>query len=191
MKQTPPTKPSQTPGQRVRSFVKAYASAHYDGTSFSILKCTCGWPDDDGERTASGRFPHVWEVEVCWKTPRDTGYMTLFLKEEGTQFLVTATDGTTPKQIYTLVPSTNRGRYALDDPQEGHDLTCGESCFIWLSGQWVHGHVEHSGMPSTLRFPDAEGVYTLTNADGLRIGYYFIATGGGVCGLCAGMRVRY
>src|SRR5712691_4579353 len=47
--------------------------------------------------------------------------------------------------IYTLVPSSNRGRYALDDPESGHDLTSGEPIAILLGGQWTPGHIEHSG----------------------------------------------
>jgi hypothetical protein len=46
--------------------------------------------------------------------------------------------------IYTLVASSNRGRYALDDPDHGHDLTSGESIAVLLGGQWMTGHIEHS-----------------------------------------------
>jgi hypothetical protein len=116
--------------------------------------------------------------------------MMLFVADMGGHLTVTMEEGTTPTRVYTLVPSLNRGRYAFDDPETGHDLTTGETCFIWLSNQWVHGHVEHSGMP-TPKYPDAEGVYTLTGVTGLHIGYYFVTTGGGICGLCAGMRVKY
>ena len=47
--------------------------------------------------------------------------------------------------IYTLVASSNRGRYALDDPDHGHDLTSGEPIAILLGGQWIPGRIEHSG----------------------------------------------
>jgi Domain of unknown function (DUF5348) len=47
--------------------------------------------------------------------------------------------------ISTLVPSSNRGRYALDDPEHGHDLTSSEPIAILLGGQWIEGHIEHSG----------------------------------------------
>jgi hypothetical protein len=47
--------------------------------------------------------------------------------------------------IYTLVPSSNRGRYALDDSEHGHDLTTGEPVAVLLGGQWTLGHIQHSG----------------------------------------------
>jgi hypothetical protein len=47
--------------------------------------------------------------------------------------------------ISTLVASSNRGRYALDDPETGHDLTSGEPIAILLGGQWIPGRIEHSG----------------------------------------------
>ena len=47
--------------------------------------------------------------------------------------------------IRTLVPSANRGSYALDDGETGHDLTAGEPVAIFLGGQWIEGHIEHSG----------------------------------------------
>src|SRR5260370_1093925 len=46
--------------------------------------------------------------------------------------------------IYTLVPSSNRGRYALNDPEHGHDLTTGEPIAILLGGRWAAGHIAHS-----------------------------------------------
>ena len=85
--------------------------------------------------------------------------------------------------------SSNRGRYAFDDAQYGHDLTTGEPVEIMLDGHWVHGRVEHSGLP-TQKYPCADGCYSLTGKDGLHIGYYFIDTQGNVCGLCVGMKVR-
>ncbi len=89
--------------------------------------------------------------------------------------------------IYTLVASSNRGRYALDEP-DGSDLTTGQPLAIWLGGHWIEGRVEHSNAPSQ-EYPD-EGCYALTGMPQVRIGYYFVATGGAVCGLCAGMQVR-
>src|SRR5690242_8003956 len=47
--------------------------------------------------------------------------------------------------IHTLVASSNRGRYALDDPEHGHDLTSGEPITILVGGQWIEGRIEHSG----------------------------------------------
>ena len=46
--------------------------------------------------------------------------------------------------IHTLVPSSNRGRYALDDSEHGHDLTGGEPIAIFLGNQWIAGRLEHS-----------------------------------------------
>ena len=45
--------------------------------------------------------------------------------------------------IFTLVTSTNRGRYALDDPQTGHEITSDEVLSVLLGGQWIEGSVEH------------------------------------------------
>lgn len=50
----------------------------------------------------------------------------------------------TDNTISTLVPSSNRGRYALDDSEHGHDLTSGEPIAILLGGQWITGRIEHS-----------------------------------------------
>ena len=92
------------------------------------------------------------------------------------------------EQVYTLVPSTNRGRYALDDPQ-GYDLTSGQPVRLLLGGYWIEGRVEHSNFP-TKKYPDGAGMYSMTGKDGLHIGYYFSANDGTVCGLCTGMSVR-
>jgi hypothetical protein len=82
------------------------------------------------------------------------------------------------ERYHTLVASTNRGRYALDDP-EGQDITSGDSMAIWLSEQWIEGSVEHAGM-----------LYASEASGRAERGYYFIARTGGMCGLCAGMHVR-
>ena len=80
--------------------------------------------------------------------------------------------------IHTLVVSTNRGRYALDDP-EGQDITAGDRIAVWLGGQWTLGSVEHAG-----------SLYVNESSRRAERGYYFVARNGGVCGLCTGMRVR-
>jgi hypothetical protein len=80
--------------------------------------------------------------------------------------------------FHTLVASTNRGRYALDDP-EGQDITGGDCIAIWLGGQWIEGSVEHAGK-----------LYASEASGRTERGYYFVASNGGVCGLCTGMRVR-
>jgi len=91
-------------------------------------------------------------------------------------------------RVYTLVPSRNRGRYALDE-QDGGDLTTGQPIAMLLGGRWIEGRVEHSNYPSQ-QYPDAVGCYALTGMAQVRIGYYFVATGGLVCGLCTGMLIR-
>ncbi len=85
--------------------------------------------------------------------------------------------------IHTLVASSNPGRYALDE-QNGSDITTGQPLAIWLAGYWTPGRVEHS------TYPDAAGCYALTGMAQVRIGYYFMAHDGTVCGLCTGMQVR-
>jgi Domain of unknown function (DUF5348) len=82
--------------------------------------------------------------------------------------------------IHTLVPSTSRGRYSLDDPVSGHDITSGDVLLILLGGHWIEGSVEH-----------ASGLYALEHAaQSFSSGYYFLARDGSVCGLCTGMQVR-
>jgi uncharacterized protein DUF5348 len=51
----------------------------------------------------------------------------------------------TTESISTLVPSTNAGRYALDDPVSGPDVTSGQSLAVLLGGYWIEGRVEHAG----------------------------------------------
>jgi hypothetical protein len=82
--------------------------------------------------------------------------------------------------IHTLVPSTSRGRYSLDDPVSGQDITSGDVLLILLGGHWIEGSIEHAG-----------GLYALEHAaQPVTSGYYFLAYGGSICGLCAGMKVR-
>ena len=82
--------------------------------------------------------------------------------------------------IYTLVPSTSRGRYALDDPLHGQDLTSGQSLTLLLGGRWIDGSIEHAScLYANEHMPQA-----------VSSGYYFLASDGNVCGLCAGMKVR-
>jgi len=81
--------------------------------------------------------------------------------------------------IFTLVPSTNRGRYALDRP-DGPDLTSGAVIAIQLGGQWIEGSVEHTGN----LYAAQHGPCAVVS------GYYFQATRGGVSGLCVEMKVK-
>lgn len=78
----------------------------------------------------------------------------------------------------TLVASSNRGRYALNTPG-GLDITSGRVCEIWLCGQWIRGAVEHAGL-----------LYADEVTGRTERGYYFIGRNGGICGLCAGVRLR-
>ncbi len=45
----------------------------------------------------------------------------------------------------TLVASSNSGRYAIDDPEHGQDLTGGQVLEIFLGGVWISGSIEHAG----------------------------------------------
>ncbi len=85
------------------------------------------------------------------------------------------------QKTYTLVASSNSGRYALDDPEHGQDLTSGQSLAILVGAQWIEGRVEHNGM-----------VYAAGYGGGNRpkAGYVFLDQYGHVCGLCVGMRVK-
>jgi uncharacterized protein DUF5348 len=92
--------------------------------------------------------------------------------------------------IYTLVVSSNAGRYACNDGATGHDITTGEPIALLLAGRWVAGRVEHSGLP-TEKYPDEVGVYSITSIRGPQIGYYFISQAGhDICGLCTGMKIK-
>jgi hypothetical protein len=78
--------------------------------------------------------------------------------------------------VYTLVRSLTRGRYSLDDPVYGHDITSGQALAILLNGRWIDGSIEHAG-----------GLYALEQAaQPVSSGYYFLASDGNVCGLCEG-----
>ena len=77
-----------------------------------------------------------------------------------------------------LVASSNSGRYAIDDPEHGQDLTDDQVLEIFLGGVWISGSIKHAG-----RLYTVEGMK-------LQRGYYFIASGGEVCGLCVGMKAR-
>ena len=82
--------------------------------------------------------------------------------------------------IYTLVPSTSRGRYALDDPVSGQDLTSGQPLALLLGGRWIDGSIEHTS-----------GLYVREHTTRpVSSGYYFMASDGNVCGICVGMKVR-
>ncbi|MGB8343496.1 MAG: hypothetical protein WCD86_01365 [Ktedonobacteraceae bacterium] len=107
--------------------------------------------------------------------------------------------------IHRLVASTNRGRYALDDPN-GPDLTAGDRIAILLGGQWTAGHLERStryedstpglyqiadwGKTGRTCRPQDEVRASLAQPHDVYGGYYFIAADGTLCGLCTGMQVR-
>ena len=84
---------------------------------------------------------------------------------------------------HTLVPSTNRGGSALDDPEQSHDLTSGEqaaSCWVG-SGPLATLSTPASSMPS-------RGLSLLTTSH--QATPSSPVTAGNVCGLCTGMQVR-
>ena len=84
------------------------------------------------------------------------------------------------QKVHTLVSSTSRGRYSLDDPVFGLDITSGDVLLILLDGYWIEGSVEH-----------ASGLYAVEHAaHPVSSGYYFLTSDGSVCGLCVGMKVR-
>lgn len=82
--------------------------------------------------------------------------------------------------MHILVLSTNKGRYALDDPDHGQEVTSGSSIAILLHGQWIEGKVKHA------EFLHA-GEYNIKER--VLVGYYFIASDGNVYDLCSGMKI--
>lgn len=95
-------------------------------------------------------------------------------------------------KVYTLVPSVYRGRFALDHPECGPDITSGGRVSVLLGGVWVRGTVEHSRVVVRPAFC-SRGLYTsqeVEHPSSLVGGYYFVADDGSVCGLCTGMKVR-
>ncbi len=86
----------------------------------------------------------------------------------------------TTESSSTLVLSTNRGRYALNDPVSGPDVTSGQPLAMLLGGHWIKGRVEYAG-----------NLYESRRSGQAERGYYFIAADDGtICGLCTGMQVR-
>lgn len=63
------------------------------------------------------------------------------------------------RTIHILVASSNRGRYALDDPEHGHDLTAGEPVEVRLGGTFIRGRVEYSRSA-----PRAHGLYSISSS---------------------------
>jgi Domain of unknown function (DUF5348) len=47
--------------------------------------------------------------------------------------------------VSMLLISSVRGRYALDDPLHGQDITSGQTLAILLGGHWIEGSIEHAG----------------------------------------------
>jgi uncharacterized protein DUF5348 len=91
-----------------------------------------------------------------------------------------ASANTVDTTSYTLVPSSNSGRYALDDPEHGRNVMRGDSLALLLNGQWIEGSIEH-----------AANLYAIESAPRpIYSGFYFIDNDGNICGLCAGMKVR-
>ena len=130
------------------------------------------------ENQAMEEFTHTGLDFQHWQLYHDnwmSGYRSVE-DEPKEQVLVNTTDETT----YTLVPSRNSGRYAFDDPEQGRDVTSGDSLAILLNGQWIEG--------STARAAD---LYAIERApQRVYSGIYFIDSSGNMCGLCSGMKVR-
>lgn len=82
----------------------------------------------------------------------------------------------------TLVLSLARGRYTIGDPSEGPDLSSEQSIEVCIGGQWISGRVRYNSNPIYA----TQGT-TKPRATG---GYCVVLTGGGIVGLCVGMRVR-
>ena len=82
--------------------------------------------------------------------------------------------------MHILVPSTNKDRYALDDPEHGQEITSGSSIAILLHGKWIEGKVKHAEFLRT-------GDYSIKER--VSGGYYFIAREGNIYDLCSGMKI--
>jgi len=130
------------------------------------------------EKQAMEEFPHRGLDFQYWQLYRDnwiSGYQSIEDERKEEESANTADDTT-----YTLVPSSNSGRYALDDPERGRDITSGDSLAVLLSGQWIQGSIAC-----------AANLYVLESApQRVYSGYYFLDHDGNICGLCAGMKVR-
>ncbi len=82
--------------------------------------------------------------------------------------------------MHILVPSTNGGRYALDDPEHGQEVTSGSSIAILLHGKWIEGKVKQAEFLHV-------GDYNIKER--VPAGYYFIAKDGNIYDLCFGMKI--
>ncbi len=78
-----------------------------------------------------------------------------------------------------LVQSSNRGRYAIGDPDTGPDLTTGNTLEVLIGGRWIPGSVAHAPVYAIAALPHQKVS-----------GYFFVTRTGETCGFCAGMRVR-
>lgn len=91
-----------------------------------------------------------------------------------------------------LVLSSNRGRYAIGDPDNGPDLSSNRHVEVKLGDRWIPGRIEydHDAIYATLGPQVLEDVPKLKDAPRGIGGYYFNAETGETCGLCVGMEVR-
>ena len=99
----------------------------------------------------------------------------IFCLSAGLMFRELIQGGGEMARIFTLVMSTNRGRYALDH-SDGVDVTGGTRLVVLLGSHWIPGIVEHGRVYSS--------------EDGIGHGYFFIIDTGECCGLCVGMQVQ-
>lgn len=92
----------------------------------------------------------------------------------------------------TLVLSSNRGRYAIDDPTYGPDLSARLCILVCIGNQWVPGRVEYNHDPiyATLGPQTLGEVAQMATKPKAIGGYYVELDGGEIVGLCVGMRVR-
>ncbi len=93
------------------------------------------------ERLAMAKYTHTGLDFQHWQHYRAnwmSGYQ--FVEDVSKE---QASANTADDTIYTLVPSSNRGHYALDDPQHGRDIESGDSLAILLASQWIEGDIEH------------------------------------------------
>ncbi|GCE18951.1 hypothetical protein [Dictyobacter kobayashii] len=93
------------------------------------------------------------------------------------------------RQTYMLVPSTTRGRYALDRA-DGADVSSNQYIAIKIGSRWVPGTVEFARPNSKGPVPGTCVTESVSNPLPVGACYYFISNDGDIVGLCVGMRVR-
>ncbi|GCF11270.1 hypothetical protein [Dictyobacter arantiisoli] len=90
--------------------------------------------------------------------------------------------------IHTLVPSTTRGRYALDRP-DGADISSGQYIRIQCGCRWIAGSVEMA-RASAQRLVHGTVATDNTNAVIPVVSAYYFTSEADVYGLCVGQKVQ-